>query len=159
MKWKLIKTAKKTHVMRKILRLAVFRNFRNWISKNRQPCDFLRKIPINFAATCRPGHKSVEEHHHFHLALVPLVTVSQIIAFDEGELLLFVYRTWSSNRSVCHAISRFGRHLGPDTFCLDLISFSRPGAGIYFVTLVRRWNVGDFLFTTGLFIVFPIVFN
>ena len=34
------------------------------------------------------------------------------IAFNKGECLLFMYRTRSSNRSVCHAISRFGRHLG-----------------------------------------------
>ena len=37
--------------------------------------------------------------------------------------------------------SRFGRHLGPaGTFCLDLnvFSFSRPGTGIYFVTLVHQ---------------------
>ena len=33
-----------------------------------------------------------------------------------------MYRTWSSNRSVCHAILRFGRHLWPaGTFCLDLM--------------------------------------
>ena len=29
----------------------------------------------------------------------------RVIAFDEGERLLFVYRTQSSNRSVCHVIS------------------------------------------------------
>ena len=53
-----------------------------------------------------------------------------VIAFDEGERLsLFVYRTRSSNRSVCHAISRSG------TLCV--FSFSRPGAGIYFVTVVH----------------------
>jgi len=38
---------------------------------------------------------------------------SSLIAFHDGERFLFVYRTRSSNRSVCHAISRFGRHLGP----------------------------------------------
>ena len=33
-----------------------------------------------------------------------------------------MYRTWSSNRSVCRAILRFGRHLWPaGTFCLDLM--------------------------------------
>ena len=77
-------------------------------------------------------------------------------AFDEGERLLFVYHTWCSNRSVCHAITLFGRHLGPAWHVLPrchVFSFSRPGAGIFFVTLVGRWNVGDFLFTTGLFIV------
>ena len=36
-----------------------------------------------------------------------------LIAVDEGERLLFVYRTWCNNCSVCHAISRFRRHLGP----------------------------------------------
>ena len=87
---------------------------------------------------------------------------SSLIAFDEGERFLFVYRTRSSNRSVCHAISGFGRHLGPAWHTLPrshVFSFSRPGAGIYFVTLVRRWNFGDFLFTTGLFMVFLAVFN
>ena len=63
-------------------------------------------------------------------------------------LNLFAYRTWGSNRSVCHAISRFW-HILPRS---HVFSFSHPGAGIYFVTLVHRWNVGDFLFTTGLFI-------
>ena len=68
---------------------------------------------------------------------------SSLIAFDEGERFLFVYRTRSSNRSVCHAISGFGRHLGPAWHTLPrshVFSFSRPGAGIYFVTLVHRWN-------------------
>ena len=63
-----------------------------------------------------------------------------LIAFDEGERLLFVYRTRGSNRSVCHAISRFGRHLGPAWHTLPrshVFSFFRPGAGIYFVTLVQ----------------------
>ena len=86
----------------------------------------------------------------------------EIIAFEEGECLPFVYCTRSSNHSVCHAISRFGRHLGPAWHTLPrshVFSFSRPGAGIYFVTLVHRRNVGDFLFTTGLFIVFLAVFN
>ena len=35
------------------------------------------------------------------------------IVSTKGEHLLFVYCTQSSNRSVSHAISRFGRHLGP----------------------------------------------
>ena len=64
-----------------------------------------------------------------------------LIAFDEGERLLFVYRTRSSNRSVCHAISRFVHHLGPTWHTLPrshVFSFSRPGAGIYSVTLVHR---------------------
>ena len=82
----------------------------------------------------------------------------EFIAFDEGEHLLFVYRTWCSNRSVCHAISRFGRHLGSWAGLAHFASMScdqffAPGEGIYFLTLVRRWNVGDFLFTTVLFIV------
>ena len=71
----------------------------------------------------------------------------RIFAFDEGERLLFVYRTRSSNRSVCHAISRFGRYLGPAWHTLPQShvfgSFSCPGAGIYFVSLVHRWKVGD----------------
>ena len=64
------------------------------------------------------------------------------IAFNKGERLIFVYCTQSSNRSVCHAISRFGRHLGLAWHTLPqshVFSFSRPGAGIYFVTrLVHR---------------------
>ena len=85
-----------------------------------------------------------------------------ILAFDEGERLLFMYRTRSSSRSVCHAISWFGCHLGPAWHTLPrsrLFTFSRPWAGIYFVILVLRWNVDDFLFTTFLFIVFLAVFN
>ena len=68
-----------------------------------------------------------------------------------------MYRTLGSNCSVCHAISRFGRHLGPAWHTLPrshVFSFSRPGAGIYFVTLGHKWKVGDFLFTTGLFLFF-----
>ena len=95
--------------------------------------------------------------------LVHVINFSEMIfVFDEGERLLFVYRTRSSNPSVCHAISRFGRHLGPALQTLPRSHvFSSPlrGAGIYFVTLVHRWNVGDFLFTTGLLTVFLAVFN
>ena len=54
---------------------------------------------------------------------------------------------------VVSCIWRIGRHLGPAQ------RISHPEAGIYFVTLVHRWNLGDFLFTTGLFIVFLAVFN
>ena len=82
--------------------------------------------------------------------------------FDEGEHLLSVCRKWSSNCSVCQAISRFGCHLRPAWHIFPrshVFSFSHPEAGIYFVTLVYRWNVGDFLFTTCLFIVFLAVFN
>ena len=82
--------------------------------------------------------------------------------FDEGEHLLIVYRTWSSNCSICQAIIRFGRHLGPAWHILPrsrVFSFSHLGASIHFVTLVHRWNVGDFLFTKGLFIAFLAVFN
>ena len=64
-----------------------------------------------------------------------------LIAFDEGERLQFVYHARSSNRSVCQAISPFGRHLGQAWHTLSrfhVFSFSRPGAGIYFVTLVHR---------------------
>ena len=44
---------------------------------------------------------------------------------------------------------------GDTLFCLDLMCsvFSRPGTDM-FVILVHRWNNGDFLFTTGLCIVF-----
>ena len=55
-----------------------------------------------------------------------------VIAFDEGERRsLFVYRTRCSNRSVCHAISRFGRHLGPvwHTLCVQFFS---PGSWYLF---------------------------
>ena len=65
----------------------------------------------------------------------------EIIAFEEGECLPFVYCTRSSNHSVCHAISRFGRHLGPAWHILPrshVLSLSHPGAGIYFVTLIHR---------------------
>ena len=62
-------------------------------------------------------------------------------------LSLFAYRTWSSKRSICQAISRFWRHLGPAWHILPrshVFSFSHPRAGIYFVTLVRsqmqRWR-------------------
>ena len=34
------KNREKLQVARKIVRLAIFRNFRNWLSKKRQPCDF-----------------------------------------------------------------------------------------------------------------------
>ena len=69
----------------------------------------------------------------------------EIIAFEEGECLPFVYCTRSSNHSVCHAISRFGRHLGPAWHTLSrshVFSFSRPGAGIYFDTRsqMKRWR-------------------
>ena len=74
--------------------------------------------------------------------LVHVINFGEMIfALDEGERLLFVYRTLSSNRSVCLAISRFGRHLGPAWHTLPrshVFSFSRRGAGIYFVTLVHR---------------------
>ena len=77
--------------------------------------------------------------------LVHVINFGEIIfAFDEGERLLFVYRTRNSNRSVCHAISRFGRHLGPAWHTLPrshVFSFSRPGAGIHFVTLDTRDDV------------------
>ena len=46
----------------------------------------------------------------------------QIIVFNEGEHLLIVYRTWSSNCSICQEISRFDAILDrPGTFCLDLM--------------------------------------
>ena len=53
------------------------------------------------------------------------------IVSTKGEHLLFVYCTWSSNRSVSHAISRFGRHLGPAWHTVPrshVFSFSRPEA-------------------------------
>ena len=64
-----------------------------------------------------------------------------LVAFDEGERLLFLHRTRGTNRSVCHAISLFRRHLGPAWHTLlrsRVFSFFRPGAGISFVTLVHR---------------------
>ena len=66
-----------------------------------------------------------------------------LLRFDEGERILFesfAHRTCSSQRSICQAISRFGRHLGPAWHILPrshVFSFSHPRAGIYFVTLVR----------------------
>ena len=39
-----------------------------------------------------------------------------------------------------------------------VFSFSRPGTdgtGIYFVTLVPRWNIDEFVFFTSFFVVFP----
>ena len=64
-----------------------------------------------------------------------------LVAFDEGERLLFLHRTRGTNRSVCHAILLFRRHLGPAWHTLlrsRVFSFFRPGAGISFVTLVHR---------------------
>ena len=58
---------------------------------------------------------------------------------------------------MCHAISRFGRHLGPARHILPrshVFSSSRPGAGIYQCdtrSQMKRWR---FLFTTRFFIVF-----
>ena len=41
------------------------------------------------------------------------------------------------------------KHPGPaGTFRSHVFSFSRPVTGIYFVTVVHRWNIGDFLFAT-----------
>ena len=63
---------------------------------------------------------------------------------------------------MCHAISRFGRRLGPARHILPrshVFSSSRPGAGIYQCdtrSQMKRWR---FLFTTRLFIVFLAVFN
>ena len=51
-----------------------------------------------------------------------------------------MYRTWGSNRSVCHAIQRYRRHLWPAWHILPrshVFSVSHSGAGIYFVTLVH----------------------
>ena len=50
-------------------------------------------------------------------------------------------------------------HLFLERSCCVGNSFSRPGNGIYFVTLVHRSNIGDSLCTGGLFIVFLAVFN
>ena len=90
------------------------------------------------------------------------VLVLWFSAFDEVEHFLFLYYTQSSNRSVCHAISQFGRQLGLAWHTLPQsygFSFSRPGAGNYFVTLVHGCNVGDFLFSTVLLIVVLAVFD
>ena len=81
---------------------------------------------------------------------------------EDAYHLCTVHEVVTVLHGIWHAISRFGRHLGPAWHILPrshVFSFSHPVAGIYFVTLVHRWNVGDFLFTTGLFIVFLAVFN
>ena len=89
--------------------------------------------------------------------------MTKIIAFSTKEnayyLSLFRYRTWSSNRSVC-----MRRYLGQAWHISFILprSFS-PGSWYLFcdthLQFIRRWSVGDFLFTTGLFIVFLTVFN
>ena len=60
---------------------------------------------------------------------------SNIVAFDEGERLLFESRGTSRGyRSGCHAISRFGRHLLTGWNILPrshVFRFSCPGTGIY----------------------------
>ena len=73
---------------------------------------------------------------------------SSLIAFDEGERFLFVYRTRSSNRSVCHAISGFGRHLGPAWHTLPrshmrCVQFFSPGSWYLFCdtrSQMKRWR-------------------
>ena len=64
--------------------------------------------------------------------MLPLsLGMTVFIVSTKGEHLLFVYCTWSSNRSVCHAISRFGRHLGPAWHTVPrshVFSFSHPEA-------------------------------
>ena len=79
--------------------------------------------------------------------LVYVINFGEIIfAFDEGERLLFVYLTRSSNRSVCHAISRFGRHLGPAWHTLPrshVFSFFSPGNWYLFCdtgSQMKRWR-------------------
>ena len=66
------------------------------------------------------------------LKMSPLsLGMTVFIVSTKGEHLLFVYCTRSSNRSVCHAISRFGRHLGPAWHTVPrshVFSFSRPEA-------------------------------
>lgn len=43
---------------------------------------------------------------------------------------------------------------------ISCVQFCLPGSGIYFVTLVfHRWNSGEFVFATGLFIFFRTVFS
>ena len=81
--------------------------------------------------------------------LVHVINFGEIIfAFDEGERLLFVYRTRNSNRSVCHAISRFGRHLGPAWHTLSrshmrCVQFFSPGSWYLFCdtrSQMKRWR-------------------
>ena len=72
----------------------------------------------------------------------------EIIAFEEGECLPFVYCTRSSNHSVCHAISRFGRHLGPACHTLPrshmrCVQFLSPGSWYLFCdtrSQMKRWR-------------------
>ena len=72
----------------------------------------------------------------------------EIIAFEEGECLPFVYCTRSSNHSVCHAISRFGRHLGPACHTLPrshirCVQFFSPGSWYLFCdtrSQMKRWR-------------------
>ena len=50
----------------------------------------------------------------------------------------------------------------PSTFRLDLmfsVFLTRELVSILWHSFVHRWNFGDFLFTTGLFIVFVAVFT
>ena len=110
-----------------------------------QPLVQVMKVLINVMQLIPVVH-DVRKSFLF-VRLVHVINFSEItFAFDEGERLLFVYRTRSSNLSLCHAISRFGGHLGPACHTLprsQVFSFSRPGDGIYFVTLVHRGSFTD----------------
>ena len=88
-----------------------------------------------------------------------------VIAFEKGECLLFVYRTRISNHSVCHAISRFGRHLGPAwhtlmyLLCLDLMFSVVLALELILVFCdtrsqmkLWRFSAADFLFTMHRFV-------
>ena len=85
-----------------------------------------------------------KKHEQENNMIHPSCLLSIIVfAFDEGERRsLFVYRTRCSNRSVCHAISRFGRHLGPvwHTLCVQFFS---PGSWYLFCdsrSHMKRWR-------------------
>ena len=81
--------------------------------------------------------RSTKENTYYSCTVRDVVTVPYAMRFHGLDAILDLGLAW-------HILPR-----------CHVISFSRPGEGIYFLTLVRRWNVGDFLFTiaTVLFIV------
>ena len=79
--------------------------------------------------------RSTKENTYYSCTVHDVVTVPYAMRFHGLDAILDLGLAW-------HILPR-----------CHVISFSRPGEGIYFLTLVRRWNVGDFLFTTVLFIV------
>ena len=79
--------------------------------------------------------RSTKENTYYSCTVHDVVTVPYAMRFHGLDAILDLGLAW-------HILPR-----------CHVISFSRPAEGIYFLTLVGRWNVGDFLFTTGLFIV------